>query len=79
MSRKVATVFVPAEAKARPYVSVIEFTVPIEAEATASPMVIATSEPAPGIPAGLQLPASAQSELMSPVHVDLLMTFSPKD
>jgi len=31
------------------------------------------------MPAGLQLSASAQSELTAPVHVDLLMTFSPKD
>jgi hypothetical protein len=57
---------------------VIEFTVPIEAEATASPMVIATSEPAPGTPE-LQLPASAQSELFLPVHVDVVMMFSPQD
>ncbi len=58
----------------------IEFTVPIEAEAKATgvPLAIVTSEPAPGTPAGLQLSASAQSELMSPAHVDVLMTFSPK-
>jgi hypothetical protein len=36
-------------------------------------VVIVTSEPAPGVSAGLQLPASAQSELLAPVHVDLLM------
>ncbi len=57
----------------------MELTVPIEAEAIASPMVNATSERAPGMAAGLQLPASAQSELMAPVHVDLLMTLPPKD
>jgi hypothetical protein len=54
-------------------------SVPIAAEATGAPVVITTFEPAPAIPAGLQLPTSAQSELMAPVHVDLLMAFSPKD
>jgi hypothetical protein len=53
--------------------SVIECTVPIEAEAIASPVAIVTSEPASGTPAGLQLAASAQSELTAPVRVDLLM------
>ena len=67
------TVFVPADSKERSDESVIEFTVPIEAEATASPVAIVTSELAPGTPPGLQLPGSAQSELTAPVHVDLLM------
>jgi hypothetical protein len=79
LSRTVATVFVPADSKERPDESVIEFTVPIEAEATASPVAIVTSELAPGTPAGSQLSASAQSELTAPVHIDVLMTFSPKD
>jgi hypothetical protein len=70
-------VFVSADSKERPYVSVIELTVPIEAEATASPMVIATSELAPGMPAGLQLSASAQSELTSPVQIDVLVRHLP--
>jgi hypothetical protein len=69
----VVTVFVPADSKERSDESVIEFTVPIEAEATASPVAIVTSESAPGTPAGLQLSASAQSELTAPVHVDVLM------
>ncbi len=67
------TVFVPADSKSRWDESVIEFTVPIEAEATASPVAMVTSELAPGMPAGLQLSASAQSELTAPVHVDVLM------
>ena len=54
----------------------IELTVPIEAEATASPVAITTSELTPGTPAGLQLSASSQSELTAPVHVDLLMMLS---
>ena len=61
LSRKVATVFVPADWKRRLNKSVIELTVPIEAEATASPVAIVTSELAPGTPAGLQLSASSQS------------------
>jgi hypothetical protein len=56
---------------------VIEFTVPIEAEATASPVAMVTSVSAPGTPAGLQLPASSQSELTAPVHVDLVMKYLP--
>ena len=73
------TVFVPADLKRRPDESVIEFTVPIEAEATATgaPAAITTSELASGTPAGLQLSASSQSELTAPVHVDVLMMFSP--
>ena len=56
----------------------IEFTVPIEAETrTDGPVVITTSELASGTPAGLQLSASSQSLLKAPVHVDVLMTFSP--
>ena len=57
----------------------IEFTVPIDAEATGAPAAIATSELAPGTPVGLQLSGSAQSELTAPVHVDVdvLMRFSP--
>jgi hypothetical protein len=75
------TVFVAADSKERSDESVIEFTVPIGAEATATgaPAAITTSELAPGTAAGLQLPASSQSKLTSPVHVDVLMTFSPKD
>ena len=69
------TVFVPADSKERSDELVIELTVPIEAEATASPVAITTSELTPGTPAGLQLSASSQSELTAPVHVDLLMTF----
>ena len=59
--------------------SVIEFTVPIEAEATATgaPVAIATSELASGTPAGLQLSASSQSELTAPVHVDVLIARLP--
>jgi hypothetical protein len=75
--RKVVTVFVPADSKERRDESVIELTVPIEAEATGAPVLIVTSELTPGMPTGLQLPGSAQSELMEPVHVDLLMMFSP--
>ena len=60
-----ATVFVPADSKERSDESVIELTVPIEAEATGDPVAIVTSEPAPGMPAGLQLPASPQSHLHS--------------
>jgi hypothetical protein len=54
---------------------VIELTVPIEAEAKATgvPLAITTSEFTPGTPAGLQLSASSQSELIAPVHVDLLL------
>jgi hypothetical protein len=77
LSRKVATVFVPADLKRRSDESVIELTVPIEAEATASPVAIVTSELTPGTPTGLQLSASFQSELTAPVHVDLLMMVSP--
>ena len=51
-------------------------SVPFAAEATRAPVVITTFEPAPRMPAGLQLPASAQSELMAPVHVDLLGVLS---
>jgi hypothetical protein len=69
----VATVFVPADSKERSDESVIELTVPIEAEATGDPVAVVTSEPAPGMPAGLQLPASPQSELTAPVHVFRLM------
>ena len=73
------TVFVPADSKERSDESVIEFTVPIEAEATATgaPVAIVTSELAPGTPAGLQLSASSQSELTAPVHVDVLMVRLP--
>ena len=51
------TVFVPADSKERSDESVIEFTVPIEAEAKATgvPLAITTSEFTPGTPAGLQL------------------------
>jgi hypothetical protein len=56
---------------------VIELTVPIEAEATGAPLATTTSEFTPGMPAGLQLSASFQSELMGPVHVDLLMMRLP--
>jgi hypothetical protein len=73
LSRKVATVFVPADSKERSDESVIELTVPIEAEATGAPEAITTSEFTPGMPAGLQLFASSQSELTAPVHVDLPM------
>jgi hypothetical protein len=73
LSTKVVTVFVPADSKKRSAESVIELTVPIEAEATACPVAIVTSELASGTPTGLQLSASAQSELAAPVHVDLLM------
>ena len=45
---------------------VIEFTIPIEAEATGAPVAIVTSEFAAGTPAGLQLPAAAQYELTRP-------------
>jgi hypothetical protein len=51
-------------------------SVPIAAEATRAPVVITTFEPAPRMPAGLQLPAPAQSELMAPVHADLLSVLS---
>jgi hypothetical protein len=71
------TVFVPADSKERSDESVIEFTVPIEADATGAPAAITTSEFTPGTPAGLQLSASFQSELTAPVHVDLLMMISP--
>ncbi len=59
----------------------IEFTVPIEAEAKATgvPLAITTSEFTPGTPTGIQLSASSQSELTAPVHVEVLMMFSPKD
>jgi hypothetical protein len=77
LSRKVVTVFVPADRKRRPDDSVIELTVPIEAEATARRVAITTSEFTPGTPTGLQLSGSAQSELTAPVHVDLLMMFPP--
>jgi hypothetical protein len=73
----VATVFVPADSKERSDESVIEFTVPIEAEATAAPLAITTSEFTPGTPAGLQLFASSQFELTAPVHVDLLIMRLP--
>jgi hypothetical protein len=57
---------------------VIEFTVPIEDETKASALMgIATSELGPGTPIGFQLLRSAQSEPKPPIHVDLLMTFSP--
>src|SRR5262249_45479019 len=77
LSRKVATVFLPADLKRRPDESVMELTVPIEAEATARPLAIVTSELAPGTPTGFQLSASAQSELTAAVHVDLLMMRLP--
>jgi hypothetical protein len=77
--RKVATVFIPADSKERSDESVIEFTAPIEAEATGAPVAITTSEFRPGMPDGLQLSESFQSELIAPVHVDLLMIFPPKD
>src|SRR6516164_4331019 len=79
LSRKVVTVFVPADSKERSDESVIEFTVPIEAEATGAPVAITASEFMPATPAGLQLSGSFQSELTAPVHVDLLMVFSPED
>jgi hypothetical protein len=69
----VATVFDPADSKERLDESVIELTVPIEAEATGAPLAITTSEFTPGMPAGLQLFGSFQSELTAPVHLDLLM------
>jgi hypothetical protein len=72
-SRKVVTVFVPADSKERSHETVIEFTVPIEAVATASPVAIVTSELASGTAAGLQLSASSQCELAVPVHVDFAM------
>jgi hypothetical protein len=56
LSRLVVTVFVPAASKERPDESVIELTVPIEVEATAARVAIVTSEPAPGMPAGLHAP-----------------------
>jgi hypothetical protein len=69
----VVTLFVPADSKERSDESLSELTVPIEAEATGAPVAITTSEFTPGMPAGLQLSASFQSELTAPVHVDLLM------
>ncbi len=50
----------------------IEWTVPIEAEATAAPLAITTSAVTPGTPAGVQLSGWSQSELMAPVQVDWL-------
>jgi hypothetical protein len=76
-SRKVATVFVPADPKEKSDELVIELTVPIEAEATDVPLAITTSEFAPETPTGLQLSGSCQSELIAPVHVDLLRIGSP--
>jgi hypothetical protein len=77
LSRKVVTLFVPADLKRRSDESVIELTVPIVAEATARPLAILTSELASGTPTGLQLSGSFQFELTAPVQVDLLMMFSP--
>jgi hypothetical protein len=73
----VVTVFVPADLKRRSDESVIELTVPIEVEASASPVAIVTSEFASGTLVGLQLSGSAQSKLMAPVHFDVLMIFPP--
>ncbi len=73
------TVFAPADSKERVDESVIELTVPIEAEATGAPVAITTSESTPGMPAGLQLSGSSQSEQTVPVQVDVLMTINTQD